>query len=106
MFGSSFSFGFALSNIVTQIVGLLGNPVIMGLIAAGIAVSFSRYLLRFVKMIGRGDLGGSNFDPSNHEIFPGVAPSPDVAVQKSIYRHARRQYTKRTGKHVHLDSPF
>jgi len=53
MFGSTFSFGFALTDVVTQITGLLGNPLVVGLIAASIAVSWALRLTVFAKRIGR-----------------------------------------------------
>jgi hypothetical protein len=38
MFGSGFTFGFTLSDVTAQVTGFLSNPVIIGLIAASLAL--------------------------------------------------------------------
>ena len=53
MFGSDFSFGFTLANVVTQITGLIGNPLILGLVVASIAVGWAMRLTRFAKRVGK-----------------------------------------------------
>lgn len=53
MFGSGFSFGFTISDIQTQIAALLTNAVVLGLVAAGIALLWAGRLVRFVKRVGR-----------------------------------------------------
>jgi hypothetical protein len=53
MFGSTFDFGFGISDIVAQITGLLGNPLVLGLVAASIAVGWAARLTRFAKRVGK-----------------------------------------------------
>jgi hypothetical protein len=51
MFGSGFTFGFTLSDVTTQVTGFLSNPVIIGLIATGLALNAVYWIVRVVKDI-------------------------------------------------------
>ncbi len=57
MFGSGFSLGFTMSDVTTQVVGFLGNAVVIGLIAVSLALVVIPRIIRTAKSAlgGTGD---------------------------------------------------
>jgi hypothetical protein len=79
MFGSGFSLGFTLSDVTAQVTGFLGNPVIIGLIATGLALNAVYWIVRVVQEINYAgwDQWSSDVVSELHGVDPYAEPRDD-----------------------------